>query len=185
MSEWNSSIQPLLYEISSISSDLDSNKRMKQVANLIQSYFNLYAVNLFLIDSNANIIVLQASSGENSKQMISSGWRLPLGGQHPWGNAIKFNEIRLNNWKKQEALGCSLPQNIEPNFTPSLQPRNEFFFSPLLPNMVWQLLIPFPAEGKTIGVLEIVSDDPDKGFSLQTIIESLLVVNRIAIKLQE
>jgi GAF domain-containing protein len=80
---------------SSISSVLETQTLLQQVADLIHDQLNLYYVGVFMLDENGQFAVLKSGTGEAGKNMITAGHRLPVGGTSMIGQATVTRQPRI------------------------------------------------------------------------------------------
>lgn len=75
---------------------LDPQELLYQVANLIQSRFNLYYVGVFLLDENNRFAVLSAGTGEAGERMVAENHQLSVGGSSMVGWATSHGQPRIS-----------------------------------------------------------------------------------------
>lgn len=75
---------------------LDPQELLHQVANLIQSRFNLYYVGVFLLDENNRFAVLSAGTGEAGERMVAENHQLSVGGSSMVGWATSHGQPRIS-----------------------------------------------------------------------------------------
>jgi GAF domain-containing protein/HAMP domain-containing protein len=120
-------------------SELNPEKLMPQVVNLVCDQFDLYYVGLFLVDDLAEgrYAILRAGSGDAGKTMIQQDWRLPVGGESMVGQCISTGLLRV----KQS------DQDIVPRFD-----------NPILPETQSELALPLHYGQKVIGAMTVQSE---------------------------
>ena len=177
-------LKSILMEISSIPANLSEDEFIGQTVKIIDEHLTPYFVGLFIIDPDKKIAVFRNGGGKIGSQLTSRDWKIPLTDRNFWSVAIKLAEIRLNDWTKQEAFGCSLLSGNQSEFPLTLELREEKFYSPLFPETRWQLLLPLRFQQQTIGILEIQSNDQAVDFNSGVIKNFLLLVNQVAIRLK-
>ena len=78
-----------------ISAELDTDKLLTKVVNLVKERFNLYYVGVFLLDDSEQFAVLRVGTGEAGKRMAADGHKLPIGGTSMIGWAISNKQARI------------------------------------------------------------------------------------------
>jgi GAF domain-containing protein len=136
---------------------LDPNELMDQVANLVQSRFDLYYVGIFTVDERRRYANLAAGSGEAGKNMLAENHQLAVGGSSMVGWATAHGEPRISLNVDQESIR---------------------FRNPHLPLTRSELALPIAISGQTIGALSVQSTlpeafDDDDITMLQSISDSL------------
>ena len=123
----------------SATSELDPEKLMPQVVNLVHDQFNLYYVGLFLVDESeaGRDAVLRAGTGDAGKQMLAHGWRLPVGGESMVGQCISTGLLRVKQSEHDTV------------------PR---FDNPYLPYTQSELALPLHYGQRVIGAMTVQSD---------------------------
>jgi len=106
---------------------------------LILDRFNLYHAAIFLLDTNREFASLVASPTEAGRQMIASGQKFGVGSTSLVGRVAATGEPRI-------ALGADL-ETVQ-------------FNNPLLPASRSEMALPLKVENRTIGVLDVHSDQP-------------------------
>lgn len=170
-------------KITSLPLEMNEKKIMEQIVNIICEQLNLYFVGLFSVDSTQESLILRAGSGKIGQELVSQKWTIALTDRNFWTSCILLNEVRLNNWTKQEAFGASLSSVTQTDSVLALEPRDKTFPGPLLPGTSWQLLLPLRLERKVVGILEIQSSDPTADFNAEDVTNFLLLADYIATSL--
>jgi len=88
---------------------LDPQDLLIQVANLIQSRFDLYYVGVFLLDENHRFAVLSAGTGEAGEQMMAEQHQLSVGGSSMVGWATSHGEPRISQNVGEELIRYKNP----------------------------------------------------------------------------
>ncbi|MBN1136893.1 MAG: PAS domain S-box protein, partial [Anaerolineae bacterium] len=120
----------------SASTILDPEELMRQAADLIQHYFDLYYVGLFLVDETGEQAVLRAGTGQAGQKMLRAGHRLAVGGESMIGQCVAHAEARIALDVGEEAVR---------------------FNNPLLPETRSEMALPLKSRGKCIGALTVQS----------------------------
>jgi len=120
---------------------------LETVVNLVTDQFGYYHTGIFLVNETGEHAVLQAASSEGGKQMIKKGHSLPLSGENIIGYVIthKVPRIALNS-------GADAVR----------------FDNPDLPDTRSEIALPLIIRNRTIGVLDIQSEQPE-AFTLEDI----------------
>lgn len=143
-----------------ISAELDPQKLLSLVVNLVKERFNLYYVGAFLVDESGQFAVLQVGTGEAGKRMVAEGHRLPIGGTSMIGWAIANKKARIALDVGEDAVR---------------------FQNPYLPSTRSELALPMiSTEDRVIGALTVQSAlprafDEDDITVLQGIADSLAI----------
>lgn len=117
----------------------DLEKLLNRSTTLILDRFNLYHTAIYLMDQKREYLVLTASPTEAGKRMLAENHR------------ISVND--LNNISRVVATG-------EPRIAQDSDRETMRIKNPLLPNTRSEMAIPLKVENKTIGVLDVQSDQP-------------------------
>ena len=120
----------------SASTILNPEELMRQTVDLIQHYFDIYYVGLFLIDETGEQAVLHAGTGEAGQKMLKAGHRLAVGGGSMIGQCVAHAEARIALDIGDEAIR---------------------FNNPLLPQTRSEMALPLNNRGKCIGALTVQS----------------------------
>ncbi len=110
---------------------------LSQSVELIRARFNLYHVQIYLLDEAGSQLVLRASTGEAGRALLAEEHRLPL------------NSRSLNS---QAALTQKPVLVADTTTEPLFQPN------PLLPNTRAEITIPLLLSERLVGVLDLQSD---------------------------
>jgi GAF domain-containing protein len=142
-----------------ISTQLDPEKLLSQVVDLIVEKFGLYYVGVFLLDQDGDFAALKAGTGEAGRAMVEAGHKLPVAGPSMIGWAISRQKTRIALDVGEDAVR---------------------FDNPNLPNTRSELAIPMIYGDKVVGGITIQSDasnafDENNIFVLQGIADSLAI----------
>jgi GAF domain-containing protein len=110
---------------------------LQRGARLIHERFNFYQTGIFMLDNIREFAVLIASPTEAGKQMIDDGHRLRVGEVGIVGRVAATGEPRITLDTGMDAI---------------------HFNNPLLPNTRSEMALPIKVENRTVGVLDIQSD---------------------------
>jgi PAS domain S-box-containing protein len=121
-----------------ITSILDIDELLTRVVELIREAFGYYYVQIFLVDTGTNHLVLQAGSGEIGRQFKSQGKSLEISTGSLNGEVAQTNEALMVNDLSQE-------------------PR--YLAEELLPDTMSELVIPLRIGGQVIGTLDVQSTE--------------------------
>ncbi len=114
----------------------DPQQMLTRAVEIIRARFNLYYVQIYLVDPSRHTITLRAGTGDVGKQLLLRGHRLAIGLGSLNGRAVAENH---------PVLVADTTQN--PDFLPN----------PLLPNTRSEMVIPLLAGGQVIGTLNMQS----------------------------
>ncbi|MDF1513456.1 MAG: GAF domain-containing protein, partial [Anaerolineae bacterium] len=119
-------------------SELDPDKLMPQVVNLVYEQFQLYYVGLFVVEQTeqGQFAVLRAGTGEAGKKMLAQGWRLEVGGASMIGQSVSTGLFRVKQTEKDTT------------------PR---FENTLLPDTRSELALPLRYGPRVIGAMTVQS----------------------------
>jgi GAF domain-containing protein len=141
------------------STELDPDKLLQHVVDLIRARFNLYYAGVFLVDENNHFAVLTAGTGEAGRVMLERRHQLEIGGQSMIGRAISERQARIALDVGREAVR---------------------FNNPVLPLTRSEMALPLVARERVIGALTIQSDrsaafSPEDILSLQGMADLIAV----------
>lgn len=122
-----------------ITSILDINVLLPNVAELIRSHFDYYYVGIFLLDETRQWAQLCAATGDVGQQMLEQGYRLQVGESSMIGWCLVHRVSRI-----------ALDVGVD-----AVQFRN-----PLLPLTRSEMALPLIAHGEVIGAMTIQSVTP-------------------------
>ncbi|MDH3944132.1 MAG: GAF domain-containing protein [Anaerolineae bacterium] len=122
-----------------ISAELDPERLMQSVVDLIKQRFNLYYAGVFLVDDNQLYADLKAGTGEPGRRMVVEGHRLSVGGNSMVGWATANQEARIALDTGEEEIR---------------------FNNPHLPLTKAELALPLLRGTQLIGALTIQSTEP-------------------------
>jgi len=120
---------------------LYTDRLLQRVVNLTKNSFDLYHVHIYLLDTDAEILVLVAGAGEVGQQMVAKGWQIPL-------KAEKSLVARAARTRQGQIVN-----NVrsDPNWLPNS----------LLPNTCAELAVPLIMGNQVLGVLDVQADEND------------------------
>jgi GAF domain-containing protein/HAMP domain-containing protein len=142
------------------SSDLDTDKLIQQVIEIIQKQFDLYYVGLFLLSEDGKWAELRAGTGKAGEAMLTREHRIAVGeGMIGW--CIANAQARVAQDADQDRIRLEFPE---------------------LPNTRSEAAIPLRTRGRIIGALTIQSEQ-EKAFD-ETAIDSMqAITNQAAVAL--
>lgn len=126
----------------SIVKELDLDRLLPGVCELIKSRFDLYYVGIFLIEPNSDRAVLQAGSGEAGQAMLAESHYLQVGGDSMVGQATTTRQPRIALNVGKEDLTTRLVR----------------FANPHLPETRSEMALPLISQQTVLGALSIQSD---------------------------
>ncbi|HEY75716.1 MAG TPA: GAF domain-containing protein [Thermoflexia bacterium] len=112
---------------------------LDQVVHLISDRFNFYHVGIFLVDEDGEYAVLRAASSEGGQRMLERGHRLKVGEVGIVGYVAGVGEPRIALDVGEDAV---------------------FFDNPDLPHTRSEMALPLKVGRRTIGVLDVQSEEP-------------------------
>ena len=113
---------------------------LERASQLIHDLFKFYQTGIFLMDNNHEFAVLAASPTQAGMQMIANGHKLRVGEVGIVGRVAATGEPRITLDTGLDAM---------------------HFNNPSLPNTRSEMALPLKVENRTIGVLDIQSDQPN------------------------
>lgn len=119
--------------------ELDPQRLLTRVVNLISEKFGFYHVGIFLLDSTEKWAVLQAASSEGGQRMLARGHRLRVGQTGIVGYVTARGEPRIVLEVEEDAV---------------------YFDNPDLPETHSEMALPLRARGEVIGALDVQSRLP-------------------------
>ncbi|MEM8857092.1 MAG: GAF domain-containing sensor histidine kinase [Chloroflexota bacterium] len=142
---------------------LQSSNLLEEVVNLTQQRFNLYHINLYLLDKDSRTLRLAAASGEIGKQLVEEDWSIDVFTQSSLAGAVVRSRQGL----------ISADVTLDPNFLKN----------PYLPETRSELTVPMIAGDKVLGVLSLQSETPN-AFTEEDKQVHLTLATQIGIALQ-
>ena len=135
---------------------------LDQVTILILNRFNLYHTGIYLLDQKREYVVLTASPTEAGKQMIANNHKIGI---------------------REENIISRVAATGEPRISPSIEPGMLRLRNPLLPNTRSEMALPLKAENRTIGVLDVQSDQPQT-FHEEDVAIMQIITDQLAIAIE-
>lgn len=117
---------------------LDTRELLQEVVDLSKSNFDLYHAHIYLLDAEAETLLLTSGSGEIGRQMVAEGRQIPL-----------MQEQSL------VARAARLRQGVVIN---DVQAEPGFLPHPMLPDTRAEMAVPLIAGEQVLGVLDVQSD---------------------------
>ncbi|PJF26121.1 MAG: hypothetical protein CUN53_09320, partial [Phototrophicales bacterium] len=121
-----------------ISSILDLEILLLQVANLTKERFQLYHAHIYLLDDSQRQLIMTAGAGEAGRQMKAAG-----------------HSIRINNPNSLVARAARERSGVVAN---DVRSAPDFLPNPLLPHTASEMALPIIAGDELIGVLDVQSE---------------------------
>jgi PAS domain S-box-containing protein len=148
-----------------VSSILDPDALIQEVASLVKERFGLYYVGLFLVDQTGawsneprKWAVLKAGTGDAGRRMMEEEHRLRIG------------DTSMIGW-------CIA--NQQPLIALDAQEERLRFHNPLLPHTQSELALPLISRGEAIGALTVQSEDKE-AFSANDIAQLQTMADQVA-----
>lgn len=140
-----------------VSSNLDPDVLIQQVADLLRERFNLYFVGVYLIDNDREYAVLKYGTGEAGKRLRATKHRLAVGGYSMIGWVTQTRKPRV-----------------------AIDVGNEIvhFDNPFLPNTHSELALPIISGANVLGAFSIQSElvnafDENDVLILQSVVDNI------------
>ncbi|HID52390.1 MAG TPA: GAF domain-containing protein [Anaerolineae bacterium] len=115
-------------------------KLLAGTVDLIRTRFNLYHVQIYLVDEKGQMLRLQAATGEAGQQMLDKGHALPVTVGSINGEAVVSRQSVI---------------------VTDTQASSIFRFNPLLPDTRSETAVPMIIGDKVVGVLDLQSSQPN------------------------
>ncbi len=142
------------------SATLDQQSLLWNVTNLVKDRFDLYHAHVYLMDDNAQNLVLTAGAGEPGRLMVSGGHRIPL--RHEQSLVVRAARTR---------------QSVVVN---DVTRAPDFLPNPMLPKTRAELATPMVVGGRVIGVLDVQSERVNR-FSAEDVQVQATLASQIAV----
>lgn len=113
---------------------------LPEAVELIRSRFDLYHVQVYLLDETGDFLLLKASSGEIGAKLLAQGHRLPI-------NLDSINGRAAAEKRTISVLDTATDLRYLPH--------------PLLPNTCAETAVPLIVSQRVVGVLDLQSNNPD------------------------
>lgn len=120
------------------STTLEPEQLLQTVVDLTGRSFNLYHVQIYLLDDRGQNLVLAAGTGEAGSKLVARSWHIPLDHEH-----------------SLVAQAARSQQGVTVN---DVQSHPDFLPNPLLPETRSEMAVPLSVGNKLLGVLDIQSD---------------------------
>ncbi|MCA9872565.1 MAG: GAF domain-containing protein, partial [Anaerolineales bacterium] len=145
----------------SLTTILNQDQLVSDVVELIRSAFDYYQVQIYLLDTNENQLVLAGSTGEAGRRMLAQDHTLSLG-QGLVGRAAAANELVLIQDVQQDL---------------------DWLPNPLLPDTKAEVGVPIRFQTEVLGVLDVQHNvvnglDEEQTRTLQTIAAQIAIALR-------
>ena len=144
------------------STTLDRDELLKHAVELIRSRFDFYHASVFLLDTAEEYAIIQESTGEAGRKMLSEGHRLAVGSQSVIGYVTEHKTPLVVNDVTQD-------------------PTHRF--NPLLPDTRAELGLPIMLGDKLLGAIDVQSDTP-YSFSSDDIEVLQILANQLAVAIE-
>jgi len=152
-----------LYKISrGLAATLNPDQLMEDITNLLRQNFGYYHIQVFVVDSQSNELVVRYASGENAEELLEAGHRLAVG-EGIVGHVAEFGEPFMTN-------------NVDAVIF--------FIRNPLMQETQSELCIPIKINDQVLGVLDI-QEKPPRQFSLRQMNLMMAVADQLAVALQK
>ena len=135
---------------------------LERGAQLIHDRFNYYHTGIFLLDANREFAVLTAAPTEAGRQMIANQHKLRVG---------------------QTGIVGRVAASGEPRITLDIGLDTVHFNNPLLPDTHSEMALPLKVENRTIGVLDVQSDQP-QAFNDEDVAIMQVLADQLAIAIE-
>ncbi len=141
---------------------LDRQKLIEEVVELIRARFNYYYVGLFLVDDSGEKAVLQAGTGEAGRIQVERQHSHTVGGKSMVGTAVATGIAQVEQDVREAT-----------NFSPN----------PLLPDTRAELALPLRTRNHIIGALTVQSTQVG-AFSRQTVTVLQTLADQLAVAIE-
>ncbi|MCS7177767.1 MAG: GAF domain-containing protein [Anaerolineae bacterium] len=140
----------------------DPQALLETVVRLIADRFGFYHVGIFLMDERGAYAVLQAASSEGGQRMLARGYRLEVGQVSIVGSVAKTGQPRIVRDVGADAV---------------------FLDNPDLPLTRSEMALPLRVGGRTIGVLDVQSEEPE-AFTQEDVAVLQTMADQIALAIE-
>ncbi|HEX9921961.1 MAG TPA: GAF domain-containing protein, partial [Anaerolineae bacterium] len=123
------------------SSILDTEALLQKVTDLTQKHFGLYHAQVYFLNDVEHTLDLVAGVGEIGSKMVSQGWHIPL--------------------DREQSLVARAARTRQGVIVNDVTQDDGFLPQPLLPDTRSEMAIPLLVAGRTLGVLDVQSDEVD------------------------
>jgi PAS domain S-box-containing protein len=120
---------------------LDTNELLEEVVNMTKERFNLYHVQIYLLQQDNETLTLQAGAGKIGQQLAQT---------HPTVSLRREQSLVARAARRRQAL---LTQDVTTNLA--------YVPNPLLPHVRTQLSVPIVVGVTLLGVLDLLSDQEE------------------------
>lgn len=166
MTNLEKSVEDIAIKIKDNLLDINKAQFIIQLVELIQNHLNLHFVGLYTFNSNQEIAILKAGSGELGKLLLSMKHQLYI--KESWiKSLVSSGEPRIKNNINfnvfNYAIGSNQPKLLTIIF--------EFQGTPparLLPETTWQLFLPCRKDNEVVAILEFHKNE-ETIFSLEEV----------------
>jgi signal transduction histidine kinase/ActR/RegA family two-component response regulator len=142
---------------------LELDNLLQTVCDLTKTTFDLYHVQIFLLDEGGVSLRLAAGSGELGQQMLSEGRHIPLSAEQPTvARAGRTMQGLVINDVRNEA---------------------RFLDNPRLPDTHAEMAVPLKVANKLLGILDLQSNQTDR-FSQSELRVKTILSDQIAVAVQ-
>lgn len=135
---------------------------LTEAVELIRAHFDLYYVQVCLLDSSSQMLLMRAGTGPVGNELRLRGFRLPVGSDSLNGLAVL---------EKRPVVVADT--KISPNFRPNT----------LLPDTRSEMCVPLSAGDQVIGVLDLQSAQPE-GLTADNLPAFVALAGQLAIALE-
>lgn len=140
---------------------LNVDELLHQVVTSIQNTFGYYHVHIYLVDENTGALVMREGTGEVGQQLKANGHKLQPG---------------------QGIVGRVASSN-EPLLVRNVDEVSGFFRNSLLPKTQAELAVPLRKESKTLGVLDMQSEEVN-GFDEQDLVLMQSLADQVVVAVE-
>jgi PAS domain S-box-containing protein len=142
---------------------LDTDALLWMVVALTKSSFDLYHVQIYLLDATGEALELVAGSGEAGRRMMDEGWRISV---------TYEDSLVVQAYRTREGVVVNDVQET-PNFLPN----------PALPATRSELAVPLVVGDSVLGVLDVQSDEVNH-FNEASVHTQKILASQVAIALK-
>lgn len=146
-----------------VSGSLDVDKLLLQVSNLVKEQFDLYHAHIYLLDEEAEQLVLAAGAGEAGLQMKQRKHAIPM--------------------NSEVSIVAQTARSRGGRIINDVRRYSGFLPNPLLPDTRSEMSVPMILRNKLIGVLDVQSDKKDH-FTDEDLQVKAILASQIAIAVE-
>lgn len=156
-------LEAVAWVSAAVSSILDTDQLLQQVADLTKDQFGLYHAHIYLLNNAGDALDLAAGAGEVGAKMVAQGWSIPL--------------------HNQKSLVAQAARTREGVIVNNVRQAPDWLPNELLPATQAEMAVPIIVGEVMLGVLDVQSDQVDY-FTAEDVSIQTTLAAQIGIALQ-